>query len=114
MSESNSPSCSGQDLVEGMVDQRQGVAHGDGISLGVEHLGVAGVDRHAGADGCLGEIDRGDVSGLQVREGGGKFGLQGGDELAAGGQGRLLQALAADQDYAGGEGVGVQANHSVA
>ena len=95
----------GQHLVHGMVDQRQGVAHGYGIALGVEHLGVAGVDRHAGTDGGLGEIDRGDVAGLQVREGRGKLGLEGGDELAAGGQRGVRATLAADEDDAGGEGV---------
>ena len=36
----------------------------DGPAL-EEHLRVAGVYRHAGADGGLGEVDRSDVAGLQ-------------------------------------------------
>ena len=43
----------GEDGVEGLVDERQRLPHGEWIALGVEHLGVAGVDRHARADGRL-------------------------------------------------------------
>ena len=58
----------GQRLVEGLVDERQRLAHGERLALGVEHLGVAGVDRHARADGRLREVHRRDVAALQVGE----------------------------------------------
>ena len=44
---------------------------------------------------------------------GGEFGLERGDELAPGGQGRVVGAPAADQDNGGGEGVGAHADHAV-
>ena len=78
----------GQRLVEGLVDQRQRGAHRNRLAFGVEHLGVAGIDRHAGADGGLREVNRRDVAGLQMRQGLRQFGLERGDELTAGGGGR--------------------------
>ena len=95
----------GQRLVEGLVDERQRLAHGERLALGVEHLGVAGVDRHARADGRLREVHRRDVAALQVGERRGQLGLERGDELAARGGGRVRAARAADEDDAGGEGV---------
>jgi hypothetical protein len=56
----------GQRLVEGLVDQRQRLAHAERLALGVEHLGIAGIDRHAGADGRLRQVHRRDVAALQV------------------------------------------------
>ena len=96
----------GQRLVEGLVDERQRLAHRERLALGVEHLGVAGVDRHAGADGRLRQIHRRDVAALQVSERHGQLGLERGDELAPRGGGRVGGARAADEDDAGGEGVG--------
>jgi hypothetical protein len=58
----------GQRLVEGLVDERQCLAHGERLALGVEHFGVAGVNRHAWADGRLRQVHRRDVAALQVRE----------------------------------------------
>ena len=75
------------------------------LALGVEHLGVAGVDRHARADGRLRQVDRRDVAALEVGERHGQLGLERGDELAARGGGRVGGARAADEDDAGGEGV---------
>ena len=98
----------GQRLVEGLVDQRQRGAHRERLAFGVEHLGVAGIDRHAGADGGLRQVHRGDVAGLQMRQCLRQFGLERGDEIAAGGGGGVGGALAADEDDAGGEGVGVR------
>jgi hypothetical protein len=43
-----------------------------------------------------------------------QFGLEGGDEIAAGGGGCVGGSLAADEDDAGGEGVGARADHAVA
>ena len=97
-----------------MVDQRQRFAHRESVAPGVEHLGVAGVDRHARADGCLRQIDRRDVAALQVGQGHRQFRFEGRNELAAGGQGRVPRAPAADQDDAGGEGVGAYTDHSIA
>ena len=78
------------------------------LALGVEHLGVAGVDRHARADGRLRQVHRRDVAALQVGERHGQLGLERGDELAARGGGRVGGARAADEDDAGGEGVGAR------
>ena len=104
----------GQRLVEGLVDERQRLAHGERLALGVEHLGVAGVDRHARADGRLRQVHRRDVAALQVGERHGQLGLERGDELAARGGGRIGGARAADEDDAGGEGVGADADHAAA
>ena len=60
----------GQHLVEGLVDERQSLAYRDRIARSVQHLGVSCVDRHAGTDGGLGEIDRRDVAALELSEGG--------------------------------------------
>jgi hypothetical protein len=81
------------------------------LALGVEHLGVARVDRHAGADGRLRQVHRRDVAGCRwpARR---QFGLERGDELAAGGGGRVGRARAADEDDAGGEGVGADTDHA--
>ena len=102
----------GQRLVEGLVDERQRLAHGERLALGVEHLGVAGVDRHARADGRLREVHRRDVAALEVGERHGQLGLERGDELAARGGGGRVGARAADEDDAGGEGVGRLAAHT--
>ena len=46
-------------------------------------------------------------------EGLGEFGAEGGEELAAGGEGGVGGASAADEDDAGGEGVGALADHAI-
>ena len=86
----------------------------ESLALGVEHLGVAGVDRHARADGRLRQVNRRDVATLQVSQGHRQFRFEGRNELAAGGHRRVRRARAADQDDAGGEGVGSDANHAPA
>ena len=83
------------------------------LALGVEHLGVAGIDRHARPDGRLGQVHRRDVAALKVGERGGQLGLERGEELAPRGGGRSRSARAADEDDAGGEGVGVHAPHAI-
>lgn len=67
---------------------------------------TAPIDRHARADGRLRQVHRRDVAALQVRERHGQLGLERGDELPARGGGRVGRARAADEDDAGGEGVG--------
>ena len=79
----------GQRFVEGLVDERQRLAHRERLALGIEHLGIAGVDRHAGADGRLRQVHRGDVAALEVGEGHGQLGLERGEELTARGGGRI-------------------------
>ena len=103
----------GQRLVEGLVDERQRLAHRERLAFGVEHLGIAGIDRHAGADGRLRQVHRRDVASLQVGECCGQLGFERSDELAARGGGRIGCALAADEDDAGGEGVGAGADHAL-
>ena len=84
------------------------------FALGVEHLGVASIDRHARADGRLREVHRRDVAALQVARALRQFGLKRGDKLAARGGWRVGGARAANEDDTGGEGVGVHASHSIA
>jgi len=43
-----------QHFIQGLVDERERLAHRDGFAGGVDDLRVAGVDGHAGADGGLG------------------------------------------------------------
>ena len=84
------------------------------LALGVEHPGITSIDRHAGADGRLCQVHWRDVAALEVGERVGQFGLERVEELAAGGGGRVSGARAADEDDAGGEGVGVHSSHSIA
>jgi hypothetical protein len=56
----------GQRFIKRCVDQRQRLAHGDGLALGVEDFGVAGVNAHARANGGLRQIHRRDVARLEV------------------------------------------------
>ena len=104
----------GQRLVECLVDERQRVTHCEWLALGVENLGVAGVDRHARANGGLCEVDWRDVAALQVCESAGQFGLERANKLAARGGGRASIAPAADEDDAGGECVSACTNHAIA
>src|SRR5207302_1818390 len=75
------------------------------LALGVEYPGVARVDCHAGADSCLCEVHWSDVAMLQMGERVGQLSLEGSDELATRGGGRVGSALTANKDDAGGEGV---------
>ena len=93
-----------------MIDERERLPHRECAAIGVEHLGVARVDRHARTDGRLREIDGRDVAALEVGECGREFGLEGVDERAACGGGRGSGLLATDEDDGGGEGVGADAN----
>ena len=77
----------GQRLVERLVDERQRGAYRQRLAFGIEHLGIAGIDRHAGANGGLRQVHWRDVAGLQVCQCLRQFGLERGDELAAGGGG---------------------------
>ena len=51
-----------EDLVESLIDQRQGCAHSHRRAVGFEDLLVPRKDRHAWADGRLRQIDWGDVT----------------------------------------------------
>ena len=73
------------------------------MARGIEHAAEAGVDRHAGADGGLGQVHRGDIAALQIDQRRRQFALEGGDKLAASGAGGVSRARAADQHDAGGE-----------
>ena len=66
----------GQRLVEGLVDERQRLAHRERLARGVEHLGVAGVDRHARADGRLRQVHRRDVAALEMDQRDRQLGLE--------------------------------------
>src|SRR5271165_592001 len=41
----------GQRLVESLVNERQCIANGERLAIGVEYLGITSVNRHARADG---------------------------------------------------------------
>ena len=104
----------GQRLVQRLVDQRQRLAHRKRLAFGVEHFAVAGIDRHARADGRLRQVHRRDVAGLQVGERGRQFGLERGDEFAACGHRCGDGTLATNQHDAGRKSVGSGADHPVA
>ncbi len=108
------PLLGGQHPVERLVDGSQRLAHRERPALGVDHRGVAGEDRHAGADRGLREVDRGDVARLELVERRRQLGVQGLEELAAGGLGGIDGPRPADQHDRGGEGVGAGADHPVA
>jgi hypothetical protein len=55
-------------LAEDLVDEPQGGADGERAAVGLEDAGMARVDRHAGTDRGLGEVDRGDVAVLEYLE----------------------------------------------
>jgi hypothetical protein len=42
---------SAERLVQGLVDEGEGLAHADRLAFDIQHPGVAGVNVHAGADG---------------------------------------------------------------
>ena len=45
-------------------------------AVGIQHLGVTGIDAHARPDGGLRHIYRGDVAGLQILQGCAEFALE--------------------------------------
>jgi len=65
-----------------------------------EHHGVAGVYRHAGADGGLGEVNGGDVAGPEEAERLRQFRAERGQILAARGGRGIIRTAAADEDNA--------------
>ena len=98
-------------LGEEAVDELQGGAHAHRRAVGFEHGGVLGEDGHAGADDGLRQVHRRD-GGVDAAPGHfverlGQHGVQFAEELAARDGGRVGVALAADEDDAGGKGVGV-------
>ena len=100
-------------VVEGvqfLIDDLQGGAHGHGPAVALQYALVAAEHADAGADGGLRQIDRGDIGRLQLDQRRAQLAVQGVDELAAGAFPGVRRALAADEDDAGGEGVGTLRN----
>ena len=64
------------------------------------------------ADGRLREVDRWDVTALQMGKSCGQLGLERGDKLAACGDGRIGCERPAHQDDAGGECVSAEADRT--
>ena len=93
----------GQRLVEHLIDQRQRLAHGEGMARGIKHAAEAGVDRHAGADGGLGQVHRGDIAALQVDQRRRQFVLEGGEKLAAGSISVVTECFAYRAKSSGGQ-----------
>ena len=85
-----------------LVDDLQCGADAHGGAVRLQHLGIAGVDPHTGANGGLRQIHRGDVAGLEFLQGGFQLPFQGVDEVPAGTHGGVCGTFAADQDDGGG------------
>jgi hypothetical protein len=73
--------------------------------------GCTGVDGHAGADGRLGEVHRGDVPLLEAPEGCRQLALEFGHEGAPVGLRGVGGPGPAGEDDVGGEGVGAHGDH---
>ena len=105
-------------LGEEAVDELEGGADAHRRAVGFQHGGVFGEDRHARADDGLRKVHRGDGRTLVARAFGhlverlGQHAVQLADELAAGDGRRVGWALAADEDDAGGKGVGARCRSS--
>ena len=94
------------------VDLNQGFPHAHRAVVGVEHgLGTA-VDRHAGADGGLGDIDGSDVGAHQLPQCVGQCLAELAAEVGARKRDGRLWSSMADQNDAGGQRIGVVAYHS--
>ena len=61
----------GERLFQRLVDEREGVAHRERAATYIQHARVAAEDRHARADGGLGQVHGRDAAGLHGAEGGG-------------------------------------------
>src|SRR5262249_16733388 len=104
----------GQRLVEGLVHQRERIAHGERLALGVEHLRVTGGDRHARTNGRLRKVHRRDVAALEMGKRLRQLRLEGREELAARSGGGIASMRAANEHDARGECIGVLAAHAIA
>jgi hypothetical protein len=67
-----------------------------------------------GPNGGLREVNRRDVAALQGAQGGGQFLPHRRNKLAPRGHRSIRRTRAANEDDAGGEGVGAGANHAIA
>ena len=81
-----------------LVDDFQGAAHWHGRTVCLQHLLEAGEYPHAGADGRLCQVHRGDVAGLQLLQSRPQLPAQRVDEVPPGGLGCIRRPLAADQN----------------
>ena len=79
-----------------LVDDFQGAAHRHGRPIGLQHLLEAGEYPHAGADGRLGQVHRGDVAVLKFFQSRTQLPAKDVDEIASGGLRRVFRTLAAD------------------
>ena len=113
VSASNSPWMPPRYSSSSAIDQLQRGLDRHRAVVGLEHGLVAREDAHAGADGRLRHVGRGDVGGLKLGDGRGQFAFQGADELGAGDGVGCGFLLAADEDDRVGEGVGARCDHSV-
>ena len=102
----------GQRLVERLVDERQRLAHRERLALGVEHLRVAGIDRHAGADSRLRQIHRRDIAACRWASATGNSALSAVTNSRRVAVGASRRAWAADENDAGCEGVGFRCPHA--
>ena len=72
-----------QRLGEHLVDLAEGGAHRQGLAIGFQHAAVTRINRHAGSDAGLRQIDRQDLARAHFGNGGGQFGAQGIEEAPA-------------------------------
>src|SRR5262249_50444839 len=104
----------GERLAERLVDEGECFSHGERLALGVKHLCITSVDRHARPDGGPCEVYGSDVAALQMRQRRWQLRLKHGDELAACGSWRRDGTRAAHEDDARGESVSAGADHTIA
>ena len=98
-------------LVEGLVDDLERRANAHRRVVGLDHLRVAGVDRHPRPDGRLRQIHRRDVLGHHHREGVRQLSPERSHELLSRGGWRVHRPWSAHQHDRGGEGVGANADN---
>ena len=95
----------GEDLVEFGVDEGERHANRHRGVVGFEDAGMAGEDRHTGANSGLREVHGGDVFGLKAGNGGRQVGVQSREETAPGGRGCVGRSLSTGEHDAGGQRV---------
>ena len=102
-----------QDLIEGAVDEFQGFARPDVTAAGRAHARVAGEHGDARPDGCLRQVDGGDVPLHERAQGTRELGFHALNEGSLGGGGRVAWSGTTGQDDRGGQGVGPLGEHPV-
>ena len=94
-----------QHLVEGGVDEQQGVPHRHVGPVGLTHPRIPGEHRNTGANGRLGQINRGDGPLHERPQGLRQLGFEPSDEQPAGDGISIHRSRTASQDYGRSESI---------